>query len=142
MANRVLIGKKGSDYGIFVSQPGDNVLSPSEPLIYDSTSKRSGMQYCGGNASSTTNINWSSVKGELGYIPLAISMDDRTGAEATDDGTDLDIEDMTAAHGITTSIIKPAQYGNGGSRTATNFRFVVLRIPCQYGKMTDAALWD
>ena len=142
MANRVLLGNDGSNYVLKVSQPGDNVLSPSEPLIYDSTSVRSGMQYCGGNASSTTAITWSSVKGELGYIPLAISMDDRMGFEAIDDGTDLEVEDGLNAHGITTTTIVPTQYGNGGTRTATNFRFVVLRIPCQYGKMTDAALWD
>ena len=141
MANRVLIGKNGSDYGIFVSQPGDNVLSPSEPLIYDSTSKRSGMQYCGGNAASTTGITWSSVKGTLDYIPLATSMDNRTGFEAVDDGTDILAEDRTAAHKITTTTISPVKYGTGAGRTATNFKFVVLRIPCQYVKMTGD-LWD
>ena len=57
-------------------------------------------------------------------------------------GTDLEVEDGLNAHGITTTTIVPTQYGNGGTRTAANFRFVVLRIPCQYGKMTDAALWD
>ena len=142
MANRVLIGKNGSAYGIWVSQPGDNVLNPQEPLIYDSTSKRSGMQYAGGNASSTTGITWSSVKGALGYIPLAISMDDRNGFEAVDDGTDILAEDRTAAHKITTTTISPVKEGDGSGRTATNFKFVILRIPLQYGKMTDAGLWD
>ena len=145
MANRILIGSLGNgsnpDKGIFISQPGDNVLSPSEPLLFDSTSKRSGMQYAGGNASSTTTIEWSSVKGTLGYIPIAISMDNRTGFEALDDGTDLIAEDRTAAHKITTTHISPVKEGDGSGRTATNFKFVILRIPCQYGKMTDSSLW-
>jgi hypothetical protein len=28
-----------------------------------------------------------------------------------------------------------------GIKNATNVKFFVLRIPCQYGKMTDANLW-
>ena len=142
MANRVLIGKNGSNYGIWVSQPADNVLNPQEPLLFDSTSKRSGMQYVGGNASSTTGITYSSVKGTLGYIPMALSMDNRSGFLSTDDGTDGEWEDMAGAHKITTTVISPVKEGDASGRTATNFKFVVLRIPLQYGKMTDAALWD
>ena len=61
MANRILLGKDGSDYVLKVSQAGDKVLSPSEPLIFDSTSVRSGMVYAGGSSSSTTGINLSLI---------------------------------------------------------------------------------
>jgi hypothetical protein len=36
MANRVILGSNGSDYGLFVSQHNDNVLSPSKQLAFDS----------------------------------------------------------------------------------------------------------
>jgi hypothetical protein len=42
MARRVLLGKAGSDYGLFVSKPGTNVindsgtLTSSENLLFDS----------------------------------------------------------------------------------------------------------
>ena len=102
MANRILLGKDGSDYVLKVSQPGDDVTSPSEPLIFDSTSVRSGMIYAGGNSSSTTGINWSSTKGTLGYIPLSISMDDAVGTREEWDGSQLNedyqIEDLNSWH--------------------------------------------
>ena len=37
MANRVLFGKRGSDYGLFVSKPGANVIScDPEDMLFDS----------------------------------------------------------------------------------------------------------
>jgi hypothetical protein len=36
MANRVLIGKRGSDYGLFVSKSGDDVVTTTNPLSFDS----------------------------------------------------------------------------------------------------------
>ena len=154
MANRVLLGKDGSDYVLKVSQPGDDVTSPSEPLIFDSTSVRSGMIYAGGNSSSTTGINWSSTKGTLGYIPLAISMDDAVGTKEEWDGSQLNEEyqERIGMTETTTTNVNPIKfYGSaatrttgqaGQSRTATNFKFLVLRIPCQYGKMNDSSLWS
>lgn len=38
MANRVLLGKRGSDYGLYVSRPGQDVTSTSSSLIFDSNS--------------------------------------------------------------------------------------------------------
>ena len=38
MANRVLLGNNGSEYGLFVSQKDDNVVSPSKQLSFDSRS--------------------------------------------------------------------------------------------------------
>ena len=40
MANRVLFGKRGSDYGLFVSKPGANVIScDPEDMLFDSRRK-------------------------------------------------------------------------------------------------------
>ena len=40
MANRVLFGKRGSDYGLFVSKPGANVISCNpEDMLFDSRRK-------------------------------------------------------------------------------------------------------
>lgn len=155
MANRVLLGNLGSSqYGLKVSQPGDNVLSPTEPLVFDSTSARSGMTYAGGNASSTTGINWSATKGTLGYIPLTISMDDKAGTIETWNGSTLveRYQERSNMTETTTTNINPIGFEEGAlgvtggmagtSRTATNFKFLVLRIPCQYGKMNDASLWS
>ena len=36
MANRVLIGNRGSNYGIFISREGQNVASTSSSLVFDS----------------------------------------------------------------------------------------------------------
>lgn len=151
MANRIVLGNDGSNYVLKVSQPGDNVLSPSEPLIFDSTSVRSGMVYAGGSDSSTSGVNWSQTKGQLGYIPVIISMDDSAGTSevyvhSDQETTYLERADMIEA---TTTHINPIRwnYANangmaGRSRTATNLKFFVLRLPCQYGKMTDASLWS
>ena len=154
MANRVIIGNiGGGDFGLQVSQPGDNVLSPTEPLIFDSTSVRSGMTYAGGSAASTTGINWSSTKGTLGYIPLCVSMDDKKGTiESYNSGSEEErYQERAGMHEVTTTNINPIKFeesvdtvtggGAGVSRTATDFKFIVLRIPCQYGKMNDASLW-
>jgi hypothetical protein len=156
MANRILLGNLGGgNFGLQVSQPGDNVLSPAEPLIFDSTSVRSGMTYAGGSAASTTGINWSSTKGTLGYIPVCVSMDDKKGTiESYNYGSQEErYQERAGMHEVTTTNINPIKFeefvdggtsggGAGVSRTATNFKFIVLRIPCQYGKMNDASLWS
>tara|TARA_B100000902_G_scaffold395922_1_gene455574 strand:+ start:168 stop:641 length:474 start_codon:yes stop_codon:yes gene_type:complete len=157
MANRILLGKdSGGNYCLKVSQPGDNVLSPSEPLIFDSTSVRSGMIYAGGSSSSTTGINWSSTKGTLGYIPLAISMDDAVGTREQWNASQLNEEyqERIGMTETTTTNINPVRFKAAGSpasdstgyaarsRTATNLKFLILRVPCQYGKMNDSSLWS
>jgi hypothetical protein len=41
MSKRVLLGKKGSTYGLFISKPGVDVTSAdTDQLIFDSTAKR------------------------------------------------------------------------------------------------------
>ena len=143
MANRVILGNDGSNFVLKVSQPGDNVLSPSEPLIFDSTSARTGM---------TTGINWSATKGNLGYIPLIVSMDDAAGTIEEYDANDfvetyherVNMTETTTTHIIPAKFSSPNANGavSSNPRTATNFKFFVLRIPCQYGKMNDASLWS
>lgn len=152
MANRVILGNDGSNFVLKVSQPGDNVLSPSEPLIFDSTSARTGMTFAGGSQSTTTGVNWSATKGNLGYIPLVVSMDNAAGTIEEYDASSLTEtyhEKRNMTETSTTHII-PARFGSPSAngavssspRTASNFKFFVLRIPLQYGKMNDASLWS
>lgn len=152
MANRVLLGNDGSTYVLKVSQPGDNVLNPSEPLIFDSTSARSGMTFAGGNQSTTTGVNWAATKGNLGYIPLVVSMDDAAGTIEEYDVSafeetyheKVNMTETTTTHIIPARFSSPSANGavSSGARTATNFKFFVLRVPLQYGKMNDASLWS
>ena len=147
MANRVLLGNDGSDYVLKVSEPEDNVLSPSEPLIFDSTAFRTGEVYAGGNVSSSSGIDWSATKGTLGFIPLIISSDDQNGNEEMDDNSAYKEEyvDNSGAYYATTTNLEFGQVRTGGSyqnQTRTNIFFMVLRIPCQYGNMTTTSLWD
>tara|TARA_R100000742_G_C4248306_1_gene66918 strand:- start:241 stop:678 length:438 start_codon:yes stop_codon:yes gene_type:complete len=144
MANRILLGKdSGGTYCLKVSQPGDNVLSPSEPFLFDSTSARTGMVYAGGNASSTTGINWSATKGQLGFIPLVISTDDNAGSKETyDSGQNVEVYYENGEHFDTTlTSITPRDEDGSGGRTAANLKFMVTRLPMQYGKMNDSSLW-
>ena len=49
MANRVALGKIGSDFGIKVSKKGQNALTATnENLLFDSTAFRTGQIYAGG----------------------------------------------------------------------------------------------
>ena len=143
MGARILLGEdSGGVYGLKVSQEGDDVTNPSEPLIFDSASARSGMVYAGGNDSSAATVDWSATKGTLGYIPLIISIDDGLGSKETYSN---DVE-VYYEHGqyfeSTTTNVTPRGYGGeSSSRTAANLKFIVLRLPLQYGKMTDSSLW-
>lgn len=154
MANRILLGNDGSTYGLKVSQPGDNVLNPSEPLIFDSTSVRTGMVFGGGSQSSTTGVNWSSTKGTLGFIPVVVSVDDRAGtiedyrhsSQKTFYQERADMIETTTTHVNPIKFADSAVNTSGGmagvGRTATNFKFQVIKLPCQYGKMNDSSLWS
>ena len=143
MANRILLGKdSGGTYCLKVSQPGDNVFSPNEPFLFDSASARTGMVYAGGNASSTTGINWSSTKGQLGFIPLVISTDDKAGSkEVFSNGTDEEYYEGGEHFDTTLTSITPRDVDGSGGRTATNLKFMVIKFPLQYGKMNDSSLW-
>ena len=137
---RVQNGATGTYYyGLQVSQPGDNVLDPSEPLLFNTANvKRTGQIYAGGNQSSTSSINWTTTKGSLGYIPLVVQTNDKQGDKivnsgSTTGGLTVDtIHDYGAAK-FTSSTIT---FENAEeSYTAANVFFMVLRIPCAYGIM-------
>jgi len=142
MPARIILGEDASGvYGLKVSQPGDNVLSPNEPFLFDSTSARTGMVYAGGNASSTTGINWSATKGQLGFIPLAISIDDNAGSKETFVNDEEEYYEGGQSFDTTLTSITPRDEDGSGSRTAGNLKFMIIRLPMQYGKMNDSSLW-
>ena len=160
MANRVLIGNRSTGgYGLYVSKANSNVLTcDRKELLFDSSQKRAGEVYAGGNQSSLSNSGQSflstSSKDSLGYIPLVISTEDKRGEwEYTDgdeefNGNTIDIIETT------TSTVRPRSMDGSvssstsslpdpiGSRRSgqecTNFKFMVLKIPCAYGYMTSA----
>ncbi len=74
MANRVLLGKKGSDYGLWVSKPGKDVTSASGiDLIFDSeTSHGNGYlhQVIDITCSSSNPWNGTGAISGLAYIPF------------------------------------------------------------------------
>ena len=142
MPARIILGEDASGvYGLKVSQPGDNVLSPNQPFLFDSTSARTGMVYAGGNASSTTGINWSATKGQLGFIPLAISLDDNAGSKETFANDEEEYYEGGQSFDTTLTSITPRDEDGSGSRTAGNLKFMIIRLPMQYGKMNDSSLW-
>jgi hypothetical protein len=65
MANRVLVGNKGSDYGLFVSKPGGNVLSDADKDLLLSSESSGGIGQIllfqqldiSANATTTQNYN-------------------------------------------------------------------------------------
>ena len=146
MANRVVLGKVGSDYCLKVSEPGDNVLSPSEPLIFDSTVVRTGQVYAGGNSSSlsSSGVDWSATKGQLGYIPLVTQTNDDNGNKMFYNTTILEeyIDYYGDCRTTLTSLIPSVVDDGVQDISHNNVFFMVLRIPMQYGKMTDSTLWD
>ncbi len=75
MANRVLLGKRGSDYGLFVSQEGVDVTNTSltTPLSFDSRAVRGlSVRYHGQGLISGVNApstGSATITHSLGYIP-------------------------------------------------------------------------
>ena len=75
MANRVLLGKKGSDYGLFISKPGKDVTSVGrEDLIFSSEDPHSSVIYALldvtiDNGSSSGSATFST---NPGYIPQVL----------------------------------------------------------------------
>ena len=94
MGNRVILGKRGSDYGVFVSKEGHNVLNCArKELLFDSTSHRSGLVYAGAKGlnlgDSADNFLTTGSKSSLGYPPLVIITEKNMGErDGTDDSSD------------------------------------------------------
>lgn len=161
MANRVLIGNRATGgQGLYVSAKGQDVLTCADKhLILDARTKRAGQIYRTGNQSSigASGLTWTDSNApSLGFIPLILVIEQEMGdaeIEVGDEELDADWESsQVSVWASTETTIRPvssefdphgytgAVYTLGG-RSATNVRFFVLRIPCQYGKMTTSSLW-
>tara|TARA_B100000902_G_scaffold395922_1_gene455576 strand:+ start:1104 stop:1685 length:582 start_codon:yes stop_codon:yes gene_type:complete len=82
MANRVLLGKRGSEYGLFISQKDVNVTDTSSttPLAFDSRAVRGLAVHAKGEGSLAPNSSTGSggvdfattatITHNLGYVPL------------------------------------------------------------------------
>jgi len=114
MGNRVILGKRGNDYGVFVSKEGHNVLNCArKELLFDSTSHRSGLVYAGakGLSLSTTPDNFLTTgsKGNLGYIPLVVFTEKNIGERgAHGSGTEMYIDNISQWE-TTTSTVCPIE---------------------------------
>ena len=161
MTARVLLGNDGSTYVLKIARKGDNVLSPSNPLLFDSKkSYWSGQVYSGGNASSTTSITWNATKGSLSIaganvIPLIVAADSQRGKlrivgaiPSGLAGSDIRTISQQSIFETTSSTLKPLKQirtnpsiSNAPTvttgRTSTNLKFFVLKMPCAFGYMTN-----
>ena len=92
MANRVLLGKRGSDFGLFVSRSGQNVETSTDPLAFDSRAaetlivdsfgqgilvpqvqhRTTGAQLTFTFDSTTYNQHQATITHNLGYIPSLV----------------------------------------------------------------------
>ena len=159
MANRVLIGNRSTGgYGLYVSKANSNVLDcDRKELLFDSSQKRAGDVYAGGNQSTTSGQNYLSTgttKDSLGYIPLVISTEDKRGEKDTTDGdeefyqsrtdfietsiTSVTPKTMDGQISSSTSALPSPISSRETASACTNFKFMVLKIPCGYGYMTSA----
>ena len=119
MANRVLIGKMGSDFGIKVSKEGFDVTTTADKnLLFDSTSRRTGLVYAGGAGlslgDSAQNFLTTGSKASLGYIPLVIFSEKNNGEiDAVDGDVSLYISERSL-WSTTTSTVTPVSGQPGG----------------------------
>ena len=84
MANRVLLGNKGSDYGLWVSKSGQDVTSvSSDNLLFDSTRAEGSAIFKSGTVSITVGttantmyysdyVFYNADESALNYIPLVL----------------------------------------------------------------------
>ena len=159
MANRVLAGNRSDGgYGLYVSKANSNVLTcDRKELLFDSSQKRAGDVYAGGNQGTTSGQNYLSTgttKDSLGYIPLVISTEDKRGEKDTTDGdeefyqsrtdfietsiTSVTPKTMDGQISSSTSALPSPISSRETASACTNFKFMVLKIPCAYGYMTSA----
>ena len=167
MANRVLVGKMGSDFGIKVSKEGFDVTTTADKnLLFDSTSRRTGLVYAGATGltlnDSADNYLTTGSKTSLGYPPLVIFSEKNNGNLLFDDFQG-DVSQMSIWK-TTTSTVTPCTaqtaavsfFGgsniftgtlpsdgrgydgvNSSNENAINVSYFVLRIPCAWGYMND-----
>lgn len=78
MTNRVILGKNGSDFGLFVSKSGDNVLSTTNPLGYDSRAAAGLNVVSFGQGILVPNIQHRSTGAQLAYSYSGTSYNQHT----------------------------------------------------------------
>ena len=162
MPERVLLGKDNAGtYCLKISRKGDEVRSPNNPLLFDSSkSYWSGQVYAGGSASSTTSITWNATKGSLSIaganvIPLIVAADSQRGSIRINgavtsglNGSDFRTNSQQSIFETTASTLKPLKVINQNpsttsattiatGRTSTNLKFLVLKMPCAFGYMNS-----
>ena len=76
MSNRVLVGKRGSDYGLFVSKPGQDVEDATDAINLSFDSRAIGSLFVAGGdnplkgeGSITPATGYNNLSHSLGYIP-------------------------------------------------------------------------
>ena len=73
MANRVLLGKRGSEYGLWVSKPGSNVVScDPEDMLFDSTNMDYGQTLARGFIAGDAGATNIAVTSRSGVDPFVI----------------------------------------------------------------------
>jgi len=157
-----------ADDGELVFHGVDVTDCEDKDLSFNSNSARLGGIYRGGNQSqinSSTGLTWTdSDHPDLGYIPLILVVESEMGGASNLIGSPLpqyyfDASNMSTWSSTSTNLnevsmlFDPRPYRSRifkehtrvasgfGIKQATNVKFFVLRIPCQYGKMTDTDLW-
>lgn len=77
MANRLCLGSRGSSYGLFISQPGFNVLTASDANLLFSTDMEPWQILTSGQVALTKAVTFQSVSityPNVGFIPTVIMM--------------------------------------------------------------------
>ena len=164
----IWISKTGVDV---TTTSAGNTITDKENLLFNSATARTGQLYAGGNITSATNeIVWTSgSKATLTYIPAVIfienweyvdvdwGFDTGGGAEQTRVRRNINANSWRIKHdrvqpGLTAfqSNIQTDETSHPSvapnriavnSRTSTNSKFLVLRIPCAYGYMGTTAYY-
>lgn len=103
MANRVIVGKRGSDYGVFVSKAGENVLTCADKqLLFDSRKNRTGQIYAGANNLSFVSSSSDQEALARGTANLFFSTGGNlTGKKIIIDGTTVTLSTTTTVLGST-----------------------------------------
>jgi len=166
MANRVLVGKMGSDFGIKVSKEGFDVTTTADKnLLFDSTAGRTGLVYAGATglqlANSSDNYLTTGSKTSLGYPPIVVFSERNNGnlifGDIGNEGGDVS---QMSIWKTTTSTVTPCTanvatvvgqtfFGvrptdgrnydqvNSSKEDAFDVSYFVLRIPCAWGYMNS-----
>ena len=132
MANRILLGTRGSDKGLFIGAKYDaagnavNVVSCNPyDLLYDSRSMRNATVYRGGNQGSISNSGLTytdSNHPDLGYIPFTVIVEDYMGKQSDSIGSDYAAIDNISNWVITSTAIIPASIQISADALGTSTR--------------------